>query len=66
MGDERARFLYRGANEYGNACGNKMYFTCAVALVFATDKDKSSGTYSNFQFKWFFILLFIQLHIVKQ
>lgn len=45
VGDERARFLYRGSNEYGNICGIKTHFACAVALVFATDKDKSSGTF---------------------
>ncbi|KAF3436911.1 hypothetical protein FNV43_RR19664 [Rhamnella rubrinervis] len=49
VGDERARFLYRGANDYGNICGNKTYFTCAVALVFATDKDKPCGI-GNVQF----------------
>nr|XP_028960042.1 F-box/LRR-repeat protein At5g63520-like [Malus domestica] len=40
VGDERCRILYRSENESRNVCGNAKYFTDAVALIFAKDKDK--------------------------
>ncbi|BBH03657.1 hypothetical protein Prudu_014589 [Prunus dulcis] len=43
VGDERGRFLYRSGNESRNVCGSAKYFSDAVALIFARDKDKPSG-----------------------
>ncbi|XP_050150934.1 F-box/LRR-repeat protein At5g63520-like isoform X1 [Malus sylvestris] len=43
VGDERCRFLYRSENESRNVCGNAKYFTDAVGLIFAKDKDKPHG-----------------------
>ncbi|XP_068306086.1 F-box/LRR-repeat protein At5g63520-like isoform X2 [Pyrus communis] len=43
VGDERGRFLYRSENESRNVCGSAKYFTDAVTLVFAKDKDKPHG-----------------------
>lgn len=45
VGDERGRFLYRSWDESRNVCGSAKYISEAVALVFARDSDKSSGTY---------------------
>ncbi|KAL5543881.1 hypothetical protein UlMin_007665 [Ulmus minor] len=39
VGDERGRFLYRSGNETRNFCGSTKYFSDAVALVFARDRE---------------------------
>ncbi|KAH7528202.1 F-box/LRR-repeat protein At5g63520 [Ziziphus jujuba] len=49
LGNERSRFLYRSESDYKDVRGNKTCFTCAIALVFANDKDKSCGI-GNIQF----------------
>ncbi|PON77263.1 FIST C domain containing protein [Parasponia andersonii] len=49
VGDERGRFLYRTGNESRNFCGNAKYFTDAVALVFARDRNRACGM-GNIQF----------------
>lgn len=48
VGDERGSFLYKSGNNSRNICG-KRGFVEAVALVFAQDRDRSSGT-SQFLF----------------
>ncbi|XP_048445680.1 F-box/LRR-repeat protein At5g63520-like isoform X1 [Pyrus x bretschneideri] len=50
VGDERGRFLYRSENESRNVCGSAKYFTDAVTLVFAKDKDKPHGKYLVYSF----------------
>ncbi|XP_062115919.1 F-box/LRR-repeat protein At5g63520 isoform X2 [Humulus lupulus] len=49
VGDERGRFLYRSRNESQNFCGSAKYFTDAVALVFARDRNRDYGN-GNIQF----------------
>lgn len=65
LGNERSRFLYRSESDYKDVRGNKTCFTCAIALVFANDKDKSCGRYSFGWFIWFLILIFIWLYVVN-
>lgn len=43
VGDVKGRFLYISSDESRNVCGSAKYLTDAVALVFAKDKEKSSG-----------------------
>lgn len=43
VGDEKSRFLYISGDESRNVCGSAKYFTDAVALVFAKDKEKICG-----------------------
>lgn len=45
VGDERSRFAYRSADDLRNVCGNPAFISDAVALVFASDKDKPHGIY---------------------
>ncbi|KAF4361139.1 hypothetical protein F8388_007606 [Cannabis sativa] len=49
VGDERGRFLYKSGNESRNFCGSAKYFTDAVALVFAKDRNRAYGN-GNIQF----------------
>ncbi|XP_061953779.1 F-box/LRR-repeat protein At5g63520-like [Populus nigra] len=44
IGDERAQFLYRNGVESRNDYESSEYFSAAVALVFARDRDKPCGT----------------------
>jgi hypothetical protein len=43
IGDERAQFLYRNGVESRNDYESSEYFSAAVALVFARDRDKPCG-----------------------
>ncbi|EXB25253.1 F-box/LRR-repeat protein [Morus notabilis] len=49
VGDERGRFLYRTANESRNFCGSAKFFTDAVALTFARDRNNTHAI-GNIQF----------------
>lgn len=44
VGDERSRFAYRSGDDLRNVCGNPAFISDAVALVFASDKEKPHGT----------------------
>ncbi|KAI4329503.1 hypothetical protein MLD38_027885 [Melastoma candidum] len=43
VGDEKGRFLYQSAGHRGKSGERREYFVDAIALVFARDKDKTSG-----------------------
>ncbi|KAJ9163910.1 hypothetical protein P3X46_023532 [Hevea brasiliensis] len=43
VGDEKTEFLYRSGMESKNVCESKKYFSDAVALVFARDREKAHG-----------------------
>jgi len=43
VGDERGYSVFRCGNDSRHACGSKGYIE-AVALVFAQDRNRSSGT----------------------
>ncbi|XP_024024178.1 F-box/LRR-repeat protein At5g63520 isoform X2 [Morus notabilis] len=43
VGDERGRFLYKTANKSRNFCGSAKFFTDAVALTFARDRNNTHG-----------------------
>ncbi|XP_021616690.1 F-box/LRR-repeat protein At5g63520 isoform X1 [Manihot esculenta] len=42
-GDEKTEFLYRSGMESKNVCESTKYFSDAVALVFARDREKAHG-----------------------
>lgn len=43
-GDEKTEFLYRSGMESKNVCESTKYFSDAVALVFARDREKAHGS----------------------
>lgn len=43
VGDEKARFLYKSRDESRNFCSSAKYFTDAVALTFAKDRNNGHG-----------------------
>lgn len=45
VGDERSQFLYRSGDDSRNYFESSKYNCDAVALVFASDKDKPCGIY---------------------
>ena len=59
VGDEKGRFLYRSENESRNVCGSAKYFSVAVALIFARDKD-NCGNYLIC-----LLLMYCFLHVVS-
>ena len=61
MGNERGKFLYRSGNETRNVSGRTK--SDAIALIFARDKDKSSGIISVlFMQCSFFDITFSNMH----
>ncbi|XP_020540716.1 F-box/LRR-repeat protein At5g63520 isoform X2 [Jatropha curcas] len=42
-GDENTKFLYRSGTESRNLCGSTKYFSDAITLVFARDREKPRG-----------------------
>ncbi|XP_052295766.1 F-box/LRR-repeat protein At5g63520 isoform X4 [Citrus sinensis] len=51
VGDERSRFAYRSGDDLRNVCGNPAFISDAVALVFASDKDKPHAGTGEIQFQ---------------
>ncbi|KAF8036984.1 hypothetical protein BT93_B0035 [Corymbia citriodora subsp. variegata] len=43
VGDERGNFLYRSVNDLRNAQGSQKYYSHAVALIFAKDRNSTPG-----------------------
>lgn len=66
VGDERGHFLYRSCDESRNVCGSTKYVSGAVALVFARDRDKSSGIYFYNHLCRTLFFLCIQYELTKQ
>lgn len=66
VGDERGRFLYRSWDESRNVCGSRKYLSDAVALVFARDRDTSSGIYFYTYLCGTLFFLYVQYELTKQ